>query len=101
MEVKCAEALKQLCQTKASITQQMDSIKQTIRGEGKETAEVGKTAKVTLTTKVTNNKTTRLWGMARRVDVPRLGSRLSSSTIERSATPLRRVRNRVCCHQVV
>ena len=59
LEVKYAEALKQLCQTKANITQQMDSIKQTIREEGRETAEVGKKAKVTLITKVTNNKTTR------------------------------------------
>ena len=60
VEVKCAEALQQLCQTKANIAQlAVDPAKCTVRGEGRETAEVGKTAEVTLTTKLTNNKTTR------------------------------------------
>ena len=60
VEVKCAEALQQLCQTKANITRlAVDPVKYTVRGEGKETAEVGKTAEVTLTTKLANNKTTR------------------------------------------
>ena len=58
VEVKCAEALQQLCQTKANITQlAVDPAKWTVRGEGRETAEVGKTAEVTLTTKLTNNET--------------------------------------------
>ena len=48
-------------QTKANITQlAVDPAKCTVRGEGRETAEeVGKTTEVTLTTKLTNNKTTR------------------------------------------
>ena len=60
VEVKCAEALQQLCQTKANITRlAVDPAKCTVRGEGRETAEVGKTAEVTLTTKLANSKTTR------------------------------------------
>ena len=60
VEMECAEALQQLCQTKANITQlAIDLAKCTVRGEGRETAEVGKTAEVTLTTKLTNNKTPR------------------------------------------
>ena len=61
VEVVCVEDLQRLCQTKANITQlAVDPAKCTVRGEGRETAEVDKTAKVTLTTKLTNNNTTRL-----------------------------------------
>ena len=60
VEVVCVEDLQRLCQTKANITRlAVDPAKYTVRGEGRETAEVGKTAEVTLTTKLTNNKTTR------------------------------------------
>ena len=60
VEVGCVEDLQRLCQTKANITRlAVDPAKCTVRGEGRETAEVGKTAEVTLTTKLTNNKTTR------------------------------------------
>ena len=60
VEVVCVEDLHRLCQTKANITRLVvDPAKCTVRGEGRETAEVGKTAEVTLTTKLTNNKTTR------------------------------------------
>ena len=57
VEVGCVEDLQRLCQTKANITRvAVDPAKCMVRGEGKETAEVGKTAKVTLTTKLSNNK---------------------------------------------
>ena len=60
VEVVCVEDLQRFCQTKANITRlAVDPAKCTVRGEGRETAEVGKTAEVTLTTKLTNNKTTR------------------------------------------
>ena len=60
VEVWCVEDLQRLCQTKANIIQHiLDPTKCTVRGEGKETTEVGKTADVTLTTKLTNDKTTR------------------------------------------
>ena len=60
VEVGCVEDLQRLCQTKANITRlAVDPAKCTVRGEGRETAEVGKTAEVTLTTKLTNSKTTR------------------------------------------
>ena len=60
VEVVCVEDLQRLCQTKANITRlAVDPAKCTVRGEGRETADVGKTAEVTLTTKLTNNKTTR------------------------------------------
>ena len=60
VEVVCVEDLQRLCQTKANITRlAVDPAKCTVRGEGRETAEVGKTAEVTLTTKLTNNKTPR------------------------------------------
>ena len=59
VEVVCVEDLQRLCQTKANITRlAVEPAKCTVRGEGRETAEVGKTAEVTLTTKLTNNKTT-------------------------------------------
>ena len=60
VDVDCVKDLHRFCQTKANITQlAVDAAKCTVRGEGRETAEVGKTAEVTLTTKLTNNKTTR------------------------------------------
>ena len=61
VEVRCAEDLQQLCQNKANITRlAIDPAQCTVRGEGVETAELHKTAEVTLTTNVlTNNKTTR------------------------------------------
>ena len=60
VEVKCAEALQQLCQTKANIAQlAVDPAKCTVRGEGREMAEVSKKAEANLTTKLTNNKTPR------------------------------------------
>ena len=58
VEVRCAEALQQLCQTNANITQlALDPAQWTVRGEGVETAEVHQTAEVTLTTKLINSKT--------------------------------------------
>ena len=58
VEVRCAEALQQLCQTNANITQlALDPAQCTVRGEGVETAEVHQTAEVTLTTKLINSKT--------------------------------------------
>ena len=60
VEVGCMEDLQRLCLTKTNIIRlAVDPAKCTVRGEGRETAEVGKTAEVTLTTKLTNNKTTR------------------------------------------
>ena len=60
VEVRCVEDLQRLCQIKANITRlAVDPAKCTVRGEGRETAEVNKTAEVTLTTKLTNNKTPR------------------------------------------
>ena len=60
VDVDCVKDLQRFCQTKANITRlAVDPAKCTVRGEGRETAEVGKTAEVTLTTKLTNNKTTR------------------------------------------
>ena len=50
VEVRCAEALQQLCQTNANITQlALDPAQCTVRGEGVKTAEVHQTAEVTLT----------------------------------------------------
>ena len=60
VDIDCVEDLQRLCQTKASIIRlAVDPAKCTVRGEGRKTAEVGKTAEVTLTTKLTNNKTPR------------------------------------------
>ena len=60
VEVLCVEDLQRLCQTKANITRlAVDPAKCTVRGEERETAEVGKTSKLSLNTKLTNNKTTR------------------------------------------
>ena len=61
VEVRCAEDLQQLCQNKANITRlvYIDPAQCTVRGEGVETAEVHKTAEVTLTDNIlTNNKIT-------------------------------------------
>ena len=58
VEVRCAEALQQLCQNK--LTQLvLDPAQCTLSGEGVKTAEVHQTAEVTLTTKLTNNKISR------------------------------------------
>ncbi len=60
VEVKCEEELQQLCQTKAKITQLgVDPAQCTVTGEGAESAEIHQTAEVTLTTRLSNNKTTR------------------------------------------
>ena len=60
VEVRCVVALQQLCQTNANITQlALDAALCTVRGEGVKTAEVHQAAKLTLTTKLTNSKTTR------------------------------------------
>ena len=61
VEVRCAEALQQLCQTNANITRlALDPAQCTVRGEGVKTAEVHQTAEVTLTANILiNNKTTR------------------------------------------
>ena len=60
VEVRCAEALKQLCQTNASITQlALDPARCTVRGGGVKTAEVHRTAEETLTTKLANKITRR------------------------------------------
>ena len=60
VEVVCVEDLQRLYQTKANITRlAVDPAKCTVRGEGRETAELEKTAEVNLTTKLTNNKTPR------------------------------------------
>ena len=60
VEVRCAEALQQLFQTQAKITQLvLDPAQCTVRGEGVKTAEVHQTAKVTITTILSNNKISR------------------------------------------
>ncbi len=59
VEVRCEEELQQLCQTKAKIILGVDPAQCTVSGEGAESAEVYQTAEVTLTTRLSNNKTTR------------------------------------------
>ena len=59
VEVRCEEELQQLCQTKAKIILGVDPAQCTVSGEGAESAEVHQTAEVTLTTRLSNNKTTR------------------------------------------
>ncbi len=59
VEVRCAEELQRLCQTKAKIILGVDPAQCTVSGEGAESAEVHQTAEVTLTTRLSNNKTTR------------------------------------------
>ncbi len=60
VEIKCCEALHQLCQTNAKICQlAIDPAQCTVRGEGAEFAIVQQVATVILTTKLTNSKTTR------------------------------------------
>ena len=56
VDMRCTEALQQLCQTNASITQLADPAQCAVSGEGFKTAEVGKIAKVTLTVQLTSNK---------------------------------------------
>ncbi len=79
VEIKCCEALHQLCQTNAKICQlAIDPAQCTVRGEGAEFALVQQVATVTLTTKLTNSKTTR-----RRVPVTgQLKSLCDGSVIE-------------------
>ena len=58
VEVRCAEALRQLCQTNANITHlALDPAQCTVRGKGVKTAKVHQKAVVTLTTKLINSKT--------------------------------------------
>ncbi len=60
VEVRWDEALQELCQSKAKITRlALDPAQCTVKGEGTHTAEVNQTAEMTLTTKLTNKKTTR------------------------------------------
>ncbi len=60
VEVRCEEELQQLYQTKAKVTQLgVDPAWCIVSGEGAESAEVHQTAEVTLTTRLSNNKTTR------------------------------------------
>ena len=60
VEVRCAEDLQQLCQTKAKITQlPVDVAQCTLKGEGLKTVEVNQKAEVTLTANIlTNGKPT-------------------------------------------
>ncbi len=59
IEIKCCEALRQLCQTNAKICQlAIDPAQCTVRGEGAEFAIVQRVAAVTMTTKLTNGETT-------------------------------------------
>ncbi len=56
VEVRCVEILDQLC----NITELgVDPAQCTVSGEGAESAEIHQTAEVTLTTRLSNNKTTR------------------------------------------
>ena len=57
VEVRCAEALQQLCQTQANIISIIDPAKSTVHLE--ETAEVGKIFKGTLITRFCNGKQTK------------------------------------------
>ena len=60
VEVRCAEALQQLFQTQAKVTQLvLDPAQCTVSGEGVKTAEVHQTAEVTLNTILSNNKISR------------------------------------------
>ena len=60
MEVKCAEDLQQLCQSKARIIQlPIDPAKCTVMGEGVKTAKMNQIAEVTLTAKLSSGKPTR------------------------------------------
>ena len=57
--VNCAENLKQLCQTKATVTQHIDPAKCIITGEGIKTAEINQVTKLYLKTKLANGKNTK------------------------------------------
>ncbi len=60
VEVIGSKTLQDFCQTKAKyIYSSVDPGACTVEGEGVKTAEVGKTAEVLLTTRLSNNKTTR------------------------------------------
>ena len=56
VEVRCSEALQQLCQTQTIVTLRINVSKCTVNLE--ETAEVGKVSKGTLITRLSNNKPT-------------------------------------------
>ncbi len=59
VEIQCCEALHQLCQTNAKICQiAIDPAQCTVRVEGADCATIQQTATVTLTTKLTNGRTT-------------------------------------------
>ena len=59
-EVSCVEELKQLCQTKANITQlPIDPSKCTVTGKGTVSADVGEMSHVTVTTNLPNGKPTK------------------------------------------
>ena len=60
VEVSCVEELKQLCQTKAKITQlPFDPSKCTVTGKGTQNAEVSKVSEVTVRTNLANGKPTK------------------------------------------
>ena len=60
VEVRCGEALRQLCQTSVKITQLcVDPAKCQVIGAGAKAAEVDHTTEVSLVTKLSNNKTTK------------------------------------------
>ena len=60
VEVRCAEALRQLCQTSVKISQLcVDPAKCQVIGAGAKAAEVDHTTEVSLVTKLSNNKTTK------------------------------------------
>ena len=60
VEVRCAEALQQLCQSKARIIQlPIDPSKCTVTVKGAKTAEVNAVSDLTLTTRLSNNQPTK------------------------------------------
>ena len=60
VEVNCGEDLKQLCQTKARITQlPIDPTKCTVTGEGMKAAEINKASEFSVITKLANGKRTK------------------------------------------
>ena len=59
VEVRCAEALQQLCQTQANIIQLIDPAKCTVTMEDSTKHEVNKTSRATLVTRLSSNKISR------------------------------------------
>ena len=59
VEVRCAEALQQLCQTQTNIIQLIDSAKCTVTMEDSTKYEVNKTCNATLVTRLSSNKIAR------------------------------------------